>query len=184
MQAIKELDVLRSGSLADRKGKGKEVRKVEQRRVGVAVIANYLVGLYIVCDGTSSDTLARNDASRCRVRGILSPGCTPRPDWLGRRRRLGSTSRNSPGYLLALPAIIGLDVLSVRVSLPHCQVQCDSSTPFINEVPTSWPRPIDSFHIFNHVDLIGPLNSLCQIERVDRSHGYRYASCFCSIYRL
>lgn len=43
MKAIKDLDTLRSGSLTNGKGKGKEVRKVEQRRTGVAVIANYLV---------------------------------------------------------------------------------------------------------------------------------------------
>jgi hypothetical protein len=45
MRAIKDLEMLRTGSLGHGKGKGKEVRKIEQRRTGVAVIANYLLGM-------------------------------------------------------------------------------------------------------------------------------------------
>lgn len=68
MQAIKQLEMLRSGSLANGKGKGKEVRKVEQRRIGVAVIANYLVSTLPTLRRTRiSSHLARHDAIGCRV---------------------------------------------------------------------------------------------------------------------
>jgi len=41
MEAIHDLDILRAGSLG--KGKGKEIRKTEQLRLGMAVMVNYLV---------------------------------------------------------------------------------------------------------------------------------------------
>jgi hypothetical protein len=41
MKAIHNLDILQSGSLG--KGKGREVRKTEQLRTGVAVMTNYMV---------------------------------------------------------------------------------------------------------------------------------------------
>jgi hypothetical protein len=41
VEAIHDLDILRTGSLG--KGKGREHRKTEQLRIGVAVMVNYLV---------------------------------------------------------------------------------------------------------------------------------------------
>jgi hypothetical protein len=51
VEAIHDLDILQTGSLG--KGKGKEHRKTEQLRIGVAVMVNYLVSLYsALCDST------------------------------------------------------------------------------------------------------------------------------------
>jgi hypothetical protein len=51
VEAIHDLDILQTGSLG--KGKGKEHRKTEQLRVGVAVMVNYLVRLYSAYAGST-----------------------------------------------------------------------------------------------------------------------------------
>jgi len=60
MEAIHDLDILRAGSLG--KGKGKEIRKTEQLRVGMAVMVNYLVSSLVPRAYLESiDTPARDD---------------------------------------------------------------------------------------------------------------------------
>lgn len=58
VEAIHDLDILQTGSLG--KGKGKEHRKTEQLRVGVAIMVNYLVGPHIAYSD-DTDQIARHD---------------------------------------------------------------------------------------------------------------------------
>lgn len=72
--ALLGLPILHAGSLG--KGKGKESRKLEKRRTGVAVLASYLVGqglLQMIC---AKINVARND--KIGARDLLSPGRTTR----------------------------------------------------------------------------------------------------------
>jgi hypothetical protein len=54
-KALMELAILNTGSM--RKGKGKEGGKVEKRRQGVSIMANYLVGFLFIGSPSFRDML-------------------------------------------------------------------------------------------------------------------------------